>query len=681
MLFGLIFFASNENFSSEGKYNLVIESAKFADQNGFLSVWLPERHFTQLGCLYPNPAVLHAALAKETKQIRLRAGSVVLPLHHPIRITEDWAVVDNLSGGRVDISFASGWNPKDFAFCPEKYTDRYEQMYLGIQTVQKLWKGEFVSVKSGDGKEVQIRTYPTPIQRELPIWLTAASNPQTFIKAGELGVNLLTHMLDQGIEELTDKVNLYRQARATHGHKPEDGQVTVMLHTLIGKDVNVVREQVRAPFCEYLKSNTNLLKELAYSRGRNIDITALPPAELNDFVNFLFERFFTTRALMGTPETCLNLVNQLRLIGVNEIACLLDFGIENELILENLPYLNELKELCQASISVDSFIEESQEEQKNDSQDSSSYADGQFYKQHNRTTELLSSPLHQIQDRCGVKIDGLEFYNRFAELGVNYGSSFKCIEYLYRSDREVIGHIQLPEELISETNFYNNIHPVLLDNCFLLLGALTPNNMVAHKNLLSFPNGMQKLQFYGKAGNRVWSHAVFSSKPSNKDMFEGDVRILNVSGDLVAEIRNLRFQLTELALPDATTLPQQVSNQRVKTSEISTVLLAVQPKERYQLLEGYLHAEVARVLLMNVSQIDVNQPLMNLGLDSLMAIEIRNKIEVDLGVVVPMVSLLQNPSISQLVPSILSNLTTVADEFVQTKNSGEDYINEEEFVL
>src|SRR5439155_12155857 len=81
MQFGLIFFSSGEATADTDKYRLLIESAKFADQHGFSSVWIPERHFTRDGWLYPNPVVLHAALARETERISLRAGSVVMPLH------------------------------------------------------------------------------------------------------------------------------------------------------------------------------------------------------------------------------------------------------------------------------------------------------------------------------------------------------------------------------------------------------------------------------------------------------------------------------------------------------------------------------------------------------------------------------------------------------------------------
>ena len=110
--FSLFFFSDNGSAVGTGKYDLLMRGAAFADQHGFSAVWTPERHFHRFGGLYPNPAILGAALATATTNVGIRAGSVVLPLHHPARIAEEWSVVDNLSGGRVGVAFASGWRPR-----------------------------------------------------------------------------------------------------------------------------------------------------------------------------------------------------------------------------------------------------------------------------------------------------------------------------------------------------------------------------------------------------------------------------------------------------------------------------------------------------------------------------------------------------------------------------------------
>src|SRR4029453_9228783 len=107
--------------ADKDKYRLLLDGARFADAHGFAAVWTPERHFHAFGGLYPNPSVTRAALAAVTERIEIRAGSVVLPLHHPLRVAEEWAVVDNLSNGRVGLAFASGWHADDFVLRPESY--------------------------------------------------------------------------------------------------------------------------------------------------------------------------------------------------------------------------------------------------------------------------------------------------------------------------------------------------------------------------------------------------------------------------------------------------------------------------------------------------------------------------------------------------------------------------------
>ena len=341
--FSFMFFAATRKEHDSDKYRLVLEAGRFADRNDFEAVWVPERHFSNMGSLYPNAAVLHSALARETRRVRLMAGSVVAPLHHPLRIAEDWSMVDNLSGGRVGISFASGWNPDDFALAPDRYEERRELLYSISDAVRRLWRGEAVEATNGAGKTVALKSLPTPIQKELPFWLTAAGAPRSFQKAGEAGANLLTHLLDQDVDELAEKIRLYRESRANHGHDPATGLVTVMVHTSLGPDADAARNAIRRPFCDYLKASRNLLAGLAHSRGREIDVSALSEAGLDELVEFLFERFSGTRALIGSPESCEPLVRALAAAGVNEIASLLDFGHSIDEALAGLPWINRLR--------------------------------------------------------------------------------------------------------------------------------------------------------------------------------------------------------------------------------------------------------------------------------------------------------------------------------------------------
>src|SRR6201999_1935893 len=137
-----LFMWGAQDSASANMYALMLAAARFGDAHGFAAIWTPERHFHAFGGAYPNPSVTGAALAAITQRLQIRAGSCVVPLHHPARVAEEWAVVDNLSGGRVGISFASGWQPDDFLLAPQNYRDNKRAMSELIDQVRRLWRGE-----------------------------------------------------------------------------------------------------------------------------------------------------------------------------------------------------------------------------------------------------------------------------------------------------------------------------------------------------------------------------------------------------------------------------------------------------------------------------------------------------------------------------------------------------------
>jgi len=354
--FSLFYFAADESGTGDNKYRLLLDGARFADAHDFSAIWTPERHFHAFGGLYPNPSVIGAAIAVATKSIRIRGGSVVLPLHHPIRVAEEWSVVDNLSGGRVDLAFASGWHADDFAFYPDNYVTRKETMLAGIETVQRLWRGESVAVRGGGGSLVDVRIFPQPLQHELPIWITAAGNAETFVKAGEIGANVLTHLLGQSIDEVAEKIRLYQQARRTYGHNPATGHVTLMLHTYLGDTRDRVRETVRGPFTEYLRTSFGLVENLVKSLNLPVNLATLSDKDRDDLLAFAFERYFETSAMFGTVESCRSLVERIQAIGVNEIACLIDFGVDEDEVLNALPFLDEVRRTSSPAVPEEEML-------------------------------------------------------------------------------------------------------------------------------------------------------------------------------------------------------------------------------------------------------------------------------------------------------------------------------------
>ncbi|MDQ0610861.1 natural product biosynthesis luciferase-like monooxygenase protein/amino acid adenylation domain-containing protein [Variovorax sp. W1I1] len=338
--FGLFYFAdANQGQDGEQLYRLYVEGAKFADRNGFAAIWTPERHFTKVAAAFPNPSVLSAALAMVTEHIQLRAGSVVLPLHHPLRVAEEWSVVDHLSHGRVGIAFASGWVPEDFVFAPDNYANRYQVMLDGVQQVRELWRGGTMIARNGVGHETQLRLQPKPVQPELPVWVTATRSPATFEAAGRIGANVLTALLSLTIPELTENIRIYRDALRANGHDPDAHKVTLMLHTFVGPDDETARQMAHEPMVQYFQSHTELRKSVSKDLAGEIPNKAIGEVDDEQLITAAVRRFFGTSSLIGGPESCLALVRKLEKIGVDEFACLIDFGVPTDRVLENLVHL------------------------------------------------------------------------------------------------------------------------------------------------------------------------------------------------------------------------------------------------------------------------------------------------------------------------------------------------------
>ncbi|WP_374015849.1 MupA/Atu3671 family FMN-dependent luciferase-like monooxygenase [Paenibacillus thiaminolyticus] len=343
MDFSLFFFSGDGTVRTSNKYELLLDSVRYADQNGFKAVWTPERHFQDFGGLYPNPSVMSAALAMITKSITIRSGSVAVPLHHPIRIAEEWAMVDNLSNGRVEISCASGWHPNDFILSStptqENHSNRREVMFDHIATVQQLWRGESVSFTGIDGQTVELRSLPRPVQSRLPIWISSQGSPETFGLAGAIGANVLTALVGQTLEEVGKKIAAYRESLATHGYDPQAGKVAVMVHTFLGADDADVKELVREPLSQYL--HTFIAQQ---DKSDDTSYGKLTERDKEELIRIAFENYYNTIALLGTPARCEHLIEELVDIGVNEVACLIDFGLPADTVLGGLEYLNQLRE-------------------------------------------------------------------------------------------------------------------------------------------------------------------------------------------------------------------------------------------------------------------------------------------------------------------------------------------------
>jgi natural product biosynthesis luciferase-like monooxygenase protein/FkbM family methyltransferase len=329
----LAYFASEEG--GDDPYRLLLDGARFADAHDFHAVWTPERHFHAFGGPFPNPAVTGALVASVTGRIGVRAGSVVLPLTSPVRVAEDWAMLDRVSGGRVGVAFASGWQVNDFVLAPDRYEDRKRSLRRDVARVRALWRGESITLPNPAGEPTEVRTFPRPVQPELPTWITSSGDPKTFELAGELGSGVLTHLLGQGPKELAEKIALYRDELARH-HPGRRGHVTTMVHTFVGPD----DAPARAALLSYLRSSADLIASRVEGGHAG---EAAGEAKIERLLAPRLARYLGGASLIGPADQGRELLEELTAAGVDEVACLIDFGVDTDRALAALEPLDALR--------------------------------------------------------------------------------------------------------------------------------------------------------------------------------------------------------------------------------------------------------------------------------------------------------------------------------------------------
>ncbi len=346
MLLSIMFFSSStQNYEKE--YSFVFDIARLADQLNFEAIWTPERHFHKFGGIFPNAALTSMGIACCTKNIKIRAGSLISPLHNTIRIAEDWSVIDNVSQGRAGIAFGSGWNANDFILFPERYFKRHEIMYRQIEEIKQLWAGNQIIKDNPYNKQIPIKILPTPLQKEFPIWITSSGNTETFKSAGSIGANVLTHMIGQNLEAVANNINEYRKSRNNYHYKTQ-GIVSMMLHTYIGDTEEKALLVAKQPFKNYLKSSINLIQiegESAYSTNSNSGVNneTITDDLMSELLEISFDKHYFNSSLIGDYNKCKKTIKNFQDIGVDEICCLIDFGVDNNLVKENLYKISELK--------------------------------------------------------------------------------------------------------------------------------------------------------------------------------------------------------------------------------------------------------------------------------------------------------------------------------------------------
>jgi alkanesulfonate monooxygenase SsuD/methylene tetrahydromethanopterin reductase-like flavin-dependent oxidoreductase (luciferase family) len=310
MKFGIFVFGDNPpqiGRSNQKYYEEVLTMAEWAEELGFDSFWLGEHHFYWYGTCVSPPMII-AALAQRTKKIRLGPAVSVLPFHHPLIVAEEYALADNLCGGRLNFAIGSGFSPleyKTFGMSMEEARERYWEAF---DVILKAWRQEEFSHK---GKFYQIENFSLwmkPVQKPMPPTWIAASSDETLIRSGELGFATMgiPFVRSDNILAVKEKNDLFKESYFRAGHK-EDPDIIVALHVLLQRSEEDAVKLARPHFervVDYLKTSRR------------------PGAKVPDLDIIKKEKL----AVFSTPENAVAILKDYENIGVTHVVCMVNFG-------------------------------------------------------------------------------------------------------------------------------------------------------------------------------------------------------------------------------------------------------------------------------------------------------------------------------------------------------------------
>jgi len=173
--------------SFEEIYRCLLEDAELAERLGYHGVLLAEHHFTNY-CAIPNPLMLAAAIGQRTSRIRIGTAVIVLPLHNPVRVAEDVAEADQLTGGRLEIGLGRGYAAYEFTPLGLDLDDSASAMQDALDVLERLWAGPDAANEDGRWPFPAVTVTPQPVQRPRPPAWYACGSERSFGAALDRGL-------------------------------------------------------------------------------------------------------------------------------------------------------------------------------------------------------------------------------------------------------------------------------------------------------------------------------------------------------------------------------------------------------------------------------------------------------------------------------------------------------------
>lgn len=250
---------TGETISAADRLRNLVEQVELADQVGLEVFGLGEHHRPDFPA--SAPAVVLGAMAARTRRIRLTSAVTVLSSDDPVRVFQDFATLDLLSGGRAEIMAGRGSFIESFPLFGYDLADYDDLFHEKIQLLLKIRNSEFVTWEGKHRPPLRGQgVYPRPVQDRLPIWIAVGGNPGSAVRAGALGVPMALAIIGGLPEQFVSLVGLYRETGERSGHNPDKLLVGINSHAFVAATSQVAGDVFYAGYA-------NAMNRIGRERG------------------------------------------------------------------------------------------------------------------------------------------------------------------------------------------------------------------------------------------------------------------------------------------------------------------------------------------------------------------------------------------------------------------------------
>ena len=307
-------------FSEQQRYRDIIAQIVLGDELGFDTAWLGELHFGRAFSILADPLMVLAAAAQRTTRIRLGTAVMLLPLHHPVKIAEEAAIVDILSDGRLEFGVGRGAFPLyyvGFDVPQEESRERFEE---ALDFILAAWKSEEFSFDGQYFRAQDLCVIPRPVQSPHPPVRVAANSPETFPFAGRRGLPIFAAPLINPPERLKAGLQAYRDTLPA-GAK---GDTALAFSVHVTTSRAQARQDTEAGLLRFLREAAERLRPVGEADIKSFEAFRQVLARIE---RVRYEDVESEMAVYGDPDYCIERVRALRReYGIDEFICYFNQG-------------------------------------------------------------------------------------------------------------------------------------------------------------------------------------------------------------------------------------------------------------------------------------------------------------------------------------------------------------------